>query len=349
VYSVLIATPLLSLVAWGLIRFDCFGYGALPGWSALLMAPEVAAISFVMLLQMWRIRRQQFRSLALGHATLGLSRAGAQVSTGGLGMGFVGLAVSDTLSRVAVVLVLTKGILPDIRSALQRNRREIATLAWRYRNFPFFRTPSTFANNVGTAMPPSLIAMAYGVPSAGLYTLMWSVIVAPGGLIQKAVGDVFIGHFAERFRTDRTAARRFLLRIALALSLISIGPGIALWFWGGPGFAILFGEAWRPAGRLASRMVPLLMADLVIGPLGGSLNVANRPDAKLYFDATRLGGYAAAYFIATRSHAPLEGMVSLFAGFGVLCYALYAVLIYFGTRHPRAVVDLRVDPRAISG
>src|SRR4029079_2588017 len=125
----------------------------------------------------------------------------------------------------------------------------------------------------------------------GLYTLMWSVIVAPGGLVQKAVGDVFIGHFAERFRTDRPTARRFLLRTAVVLSLISLGPGLVLWLWGGPGFAFLFGEPWRPAGRLASRMVRLLMADLVIGPLGGALNVANRPDAKLYFDAARLGGY----------------------------------------------------------
>lgn len=346
---VMIASPLLSFVAFGLIYLGAFGYGKLPYWTALLMLPEVAAISCVMLLQMWRIRRQEFRSLAYGHLTLGVARPAGQVGGGLLNLGFFGLAVADLLSRVAVMLVIGRGLWTDVRRVLRRSRDDVLDVAWRYRLFPLFRTSSMFANNLGTAMPPSLVAMAYGVSAAGLYTLMWSVIVAPSALVQKAVGDVFLGHFADRFRSDPHNARRFLLVFALGLLLLSVGPGLVLWLWGAPVFAVLFGESWRAAGRLASLMVPLLMADFSIGPLGGALNVVNRPDAKLLFDAARLGGYGAAYYFATRSGRPLEGMITMFAQFGVMSYAVYAALIFFGTRHPRSVLELTVDLPARSG
>jgi hypothetical protein len=167
--------------------------------------------------------------------------------------------------------------------------------------------------------------------------------------VQKAVGDVFLGHFAERFRTDGAAARRFLFSVLLVLAVLSLLPAVLLWGWGPSIFAVLFGAKWRAAGQLAAIMTPLLMAEFTIGPFGGALSVANRPEAKLIFDVARLSGFAAAYRIATATSAPLEEMVRLFAVFGVLAYLVYAVLIFFGTRNPRMLLAATADPPARSG
>lgn len=348
-WCVLIASPVVAAATGALIHWRLFGYGALPWWSAVLMAAEVVAIGVVMLLQMWIIRMRRFRALAHGHAVLGTIRSIGQVVAGVLRSGFLGLGLSEVLSRAAVGLVLTHASIEDLRVARSLSVSRVSQVAWKYRHFPMFRTPSTFANNVGSAMPAALVTMAYGVSSAGLYMLMSTVIVAPSGLVQKAVGDVFLGHFAERFRKDPDAARRFLLGVALTLATLSIIPAVLLWEWGPSIFGVLFGENWRAAGRLAGTMAPLLMADFAIGPLGGTLNVANRPESKLVFDVVRLSGFAAAYLLATRSGAPLESMVQSFAIFGVVAYVVYGTLIYLGTRYPRAQRSPTVDPQARLG
>ncbi len=347
-YSMLVTSPLLAAATWLLIRFGLFGYGALPPWAAILMAFEIVAIGAVMLFQMSLIRAQGFRRLASGHVTQGVARAASQVGAGLVALAFFGLAAADVVSRALVAVVLGRGLQADLGEAKRVPLREVVNVAWRYRMFPFFRTPSTLAHNLGTALPPALVTMAYGVDSGGVYTLMFGVLVVPAGLVQKAVGDVFLGHFAERFHADRHAARRFLAQVALALLAISAGPALLLGLWGEPMFAFVFGEKWRVAGALASLMIPLLVADLTIGPLGGALNVANRPDAKLVFDALRLSGYASAYLIATKRAMPLSGMVALFAWFGVVAYIVYGTLIYFSTRYPRLLRELRDDRPAIS-
>jgi O-antigen/teichoic acid export membrane protein len=301
-----------------------------------------------MLLQMWLIRQRRFRALAAGHLAQGLTRSGAQILAGVARAAYAGLAGGEIVGRWCVVFVLARPLRSELAAAVRHRSRELGRVVWRYRLFPIFRTPSTLANNLGTALPLAFVTMAYGVSAAGLFTLMSTVLVAPSGLVQKAVGDVFLGHFAERFRVDPVRARRFLLTVSAALAVLSLVPALIIGLWGAPAFALLYGAKWRLAGRLASLMVPVLMADLVIGHMGGALNVVNRPDAKLYFDAARLGGYAAAYWVATRAGMPLEGMVTLFAQFSVLAYALYAAIIWFAIRHPRPVAQVTGDLQAIS-
>jgi O-antigen/teichoic acid export membrane protein len=296
-----------------------------------------------MLLQMWIIRRRRFRALAGGHVTLGIARSAGQLGAGSIGAGFLGLGLAEALSRTAVLLVLMRSAREDLRLARSVSAREIRAALSRYRHFPLFRTPSTLANNVGTAMPAALVTMAYGVSATGLYTLMATVLVAPSGLVQKAVGDVFIGHFAHEFRKNRRRAQQFLVNVALALVVLSIVPAVILRLWGAPMFAMVFGEKWRAAGHLAGIMVPVLMADFVIGPLGGALNVVNRPEAKLVFDVLRLAGLVAAYALAMHASAPLAGMMTYFSAFGVASYVVYGLLIYLGTARPKPIAGPPLD------
>jgi O-antigen/teichoic acid export membrane protein len=348
ILSTAIMSPILGLATFAIVRFRLFGYGELPLWTAIPMTLEVAAISAIMILQAWLIRIRRFRLLAAGHLVLGGLRGGGPVIAGFTGLGFFGLVIAELASRVGLVAVLGRPLLADLVRARARSVRHVVRTVWRYRIFPIFRTPSTFANNLGTALPPTLVAMVYGVSAAGSYTLMSSVLVAPTALVQRAVGDVFLGHFSEQFRHDPEAARRFLVRVNLALLAIALAPSLILLMWGEPIFALVFGAKWRAAGTLASIMAPALLGELSVGPLGAVLNVVNRPDAKLLFDLTRIAGYGGAYLIATTGGLPLTGMVSYLAVFSLVSYSVYAVLIHLGARYPRAVADSTSDLPAIS-
>ena len=286
--------------------------------------------------------------MAYGHLAQGVARAVGQVGAGILAMGFHGLAAADMFCRISVIATLLGATRKDLEKIRRYRLADIRRVIWRFRLFPLFRTPSMLVNNLGTALPPVLVTMRYGVAAGGLFTLMASVVVAPSGLIQKAVGDVFLGHFALRFHRDREGAVKFAYRVAIALAVLSLIPASLLYFWGPSAFALLFGEKWRLAGKLASVFVPLLMADVALGPLAGTLNVVNRPDAKMFFDAARITAILGAHQVASAAGLPLEGMVALFAQFGVLAYLFFAVLIYYGVTHPRPTSKLRVGSPAIS-
>lgn len=348
VYAVFAMTPILVGVTYLLVTQDLFGYGTLPWWTILLIAVEIPAIGSVMVLQMWLIRQRRFRPLAYGHLAQGVARAVGQVGAGVLAMGFLGLAAADIFCRISVIATLLGATRMELEKTRRYHLADIRRVIWRFRLFPLFRTPSTLANNLGTALPAVLVTMRYGVAAGGVFTLMASVVVGPSGLIQKAVGDVFLGHFALRFHRDKEGAIKFAYRVTIALAVLSLIPASLLYFWGPSAFALLFGEKWRLAGKLASVFVPLLMADLALGPLAGALNVVNRPDAKMFFDAARITAILGAHQVASAAGLPLEGMVALFAKFGVLAYLFFAVLIYYGVTHPRPTSKLRVGSPAIS-
>ncbi len=332
---ILLSAPVLGGVAYGVIIFDFFGYGVLPKWSGILIFVEIAAISAVNVIQIWLIRDTHFSPLAMGHLIQGLMRAGSQVGSGLCGLGYLGLGLSEVLSRAIVAIVLLRKVWRDFQHAAVVPIQEACRAVWQFRLFVLARTPSTLVFNLGTALPPILITRVYGVSSAGLYVFMFSVIIIPAGFVQKAYGDVFLGHFVRRYKSDIANAQKFLILNAGGLFLISVPLGAILLFWGPDIFSLIFGTQWREAGHLASLTVPLFMASIAFGPLGGVLSVVNRPEAKLLFDMTRIAGCYGAYVIVVASAAPLNTMIVLLTWFGVLSYLVYLALIFIAICNPR--------------
>lgn len=333
--QLLLATvPLLGLVAWLLISGDFLGYGSLPSWAAVLLAAEVALLSMIAVFQIRLVREKNFRGLAASHLVLGVSRPGGQVLAGVLGGGFPGLAAAELASRGAVLVLLWRAC----GAAFSKGWRATAfgrclEVAGQYRAFLYYRTPSTLLFNFGTALPPTLIASAYGLGAAGLYTFMFSVIVAPIGLLQKAVGDVFLGHFVGLYQSDRAAAAGYFQRMLLMLLGVATVPAAVLWLWGAEVFAFIFGEPWREAGHLAALIAPLFLCDLAIGPVTGVLNAINRPQMKLVFDVVRVLGILGAHQLARFTGAPLSQMVQWLAWSGFISYAIYLVIMWRSVAH----------------
>jgi O-antigen/teichoic acid export membrane protein len=325
----LVTLPVLGAVAWVIIACDWLGYGALPTWTAALIVLEVSALAFIGILQVRLVREREFRWLASSHLILGLARPVSQIGAGFLGTGFPGLALAELGSRLAVLGMLWRACGPAVRRCWRTiPLAECLRAARNYRAFLLYRTPSALCFNVGTALPPTLIAAAYGVTAAGLYSFMFTVIVAPVGLAQKAVGDVFLGHFIALRQSDARLAQRYFQRMTLALLAAAAVPAAALGAWGEDLFAFVFGEPWREAGHLARLIAPLFLCDLAIAPVTGVFNAVNRPQLKLAFDAARIGGILAVFFLSQHLDVSLDRMVQWLAWAGCLSYALYLVLLW---------------------
>lgn len=325
-----------AAVAWCLSHFDWFGYGALPEWLAVLVPLHVAGIGAMTLLQPWLARRQGYRALARSHVTLAALRAGGQVGLGAARMGLLGITGGEILARLGAAAVMARAVSADLGDALRLHGDEMRAAVRRRSHFVLYGTATNIANNVGTAIPPVLVTLVYGVAATGTFTLTTMVLTAPIALVQKAVGDVFLGHFAARYRSDRRAAIRLLYRVAGVLALLGGLAGLVLMLGAEPLFALVFGESWRQAGALAAILAPLFVADFIIGSVSGVISVADRPQGKLLFDGLRIGGMLLSFWLARARGLPLEGMIALFAWTGVLAYAVYASLILWTVRGPAA-------------
>ncbi len=335
----------LTVVAAVLIYHDWFGFGTLTAYGIPLAGFYVCGLGLAALLQVWLARRQLYRVLGFAHVVVGFGRFGLQVGLGLLGLGFFGLALAEVITRCTVAALMGISVRADVRSALQSPPQVVREVLGRYRSFPIYRTPSNLAGSLGLALPPVLITLAYSLYEAGLYTLTAAVIAAPLGLAQKAVGDVFAGHYAAAHRSDRSAARRLLARVSLALFLLGMVPALLLFFFGPQLFGLCFGETWTRAGLLAAILSPLFLADLVIGSISPVMVVANRPAPKLVFDAIKIAGLIGGFLFARSAGLTVEGFIAINCATGVIAYLVFGALIVYGTEHPRDLGAVRtVEP-----
>lgn len=334
-----VANSVMSLVIAGvvlvLIYGGAFGLGMLPLWSAFLVVPTQWLIGMAMILQIWTVRKQAANALAAASLAQGLGRAGTQAALGlTVGGGWLGLLAGEVVGRGLSVGAMCRHSRSDLKLAARVPFRRMAAAVARYRDFPLWRTPSHLANNLAATMPLFLIASAFAPPTVGQFAFMMMLVVAPIGLVYRAVGDVFLGEFGARFRRDPGSARTLLLQTMAILAAVFVPAGLVLAVVGGPLFAFVFGENWREAGWMAAAYVPVLIGNLVVAPVGGALNVVQRPSYKLIVDIVGIALQAAAFAAARMMDMDaVDTTWMIFGGYGV-AYLVYLGLIVLAVSRP---------------
>lgn len=321
--------------AWWFMATNRFGLGALPRWSLVLILPATLLLSMVSLLQSMLIRGRRFPTIAAAYVALGLARACGQMLGGVASLGFLGLAGGELLGRAASNQMMLRNLKGEVSAARAMRIAEIRASVMRYRHFCLFRTPSALASAVAVGAPSLLIADMFGAQQAGYFNLMMTMIMGPLALAQKAVGDVFLGHFAAKLRAEEGGAGRLLLIFTGLLLTLGLLMGITFWAAGGDLFALVFGERWRPAGMMAAAATPWIVTAIGIVPVSSSINAANRPELKILFDVTYLGAIGVAWRTSRVLNLSALQFVSLLAWLvaGALLFLLF--LLLYASHRPR--------------
>lgn len=339
-----------AAITYVLFYYDAFGLEALPDWSAVAMAPVVWLISLMTVLQLWLVRRRRFTSLAKAYVAQGVLRAGTQValSFAAAGLGWLVLLSAELCGRLSTGLVMGAACRREVAAAVGVRAPRWRAAVRRYWRFPVFRTPSMFANNLAAGLPLFLFSSAYSPADIGAFSFMMAIIVGPIGLVQRAVGDVFLGEFAARYRRDPAQAKALLFRTAAALAALALPATLILARFGPFLFSLVFGAAWRGAGVLAAAYAPAFLANMAVAPLGGALNVANRPGYKLLVDLVGIAVLVVSFFVTRALHASAAGAAGGFAIASAGAYGLYFLLILRAVRNAPAAATVDVA-RAADG
>lgn len=302
------------------------------GISALMGTPELQPFLWLLpvgvfiaglnqVLTYWTIRHRDYARLA--RRTIGRSAGGVAVQSGlgFLGVGALGLLLGELIGRAGGSANL--GI-----AAWQRVRHEVHGLTVRgirraarsYIRFPLLSSGSSLLNSAGIFLPPVLITSGYGLHVSGLFALANRMLEVPIRLVGTSVANVYLAEAAGLLRSDPARLRRMFHRTALRLLVIGGIPAITAGLVSPWIFAIVFGEDWRDAGAYAQVLAPYIAARFVVLPISQTLNILNRQDIQLLWDAGRLVVVVVSLLGAARLGWPPRLAIFVFGIGMLLCY-----------------------------
>ncbi|MHA4836666.1 lipopolysaccharide biosynthesis protein [Sphingopyxis sp. MSC1_008] len=316
-----------------------FGLAPLPIAALVVIVPLVFCLVLSSLLQASLARRLRFRPLAAGYIAMGWSRAAGQLAGGALGAAYGGLAGGELAGRAIACRTMAKGLAASWRDMLAMPRREWGATVRRYRHFPIQRTPSTLLSSIAVGMPVLMVTSLFGVGPGGQFSLMLTMLMGPVAIVQRAVGDTFVGHFGTRYRQDRGAGRRFAAGASVFALAGGAAAGAVLWLSGEWLFVLIFGPDWQVAGRMAALCAPWIALMLPVAALSQILIVTHRPGLKLLFDVAFVGGLAILQFLY-QATARGDDALPFVRDLSLVCaaaYAFYIPLIAFALWRPGSV------------
>lgn len=237
---------------------------------------------------------------------------------------------------VAGTLVAVTAIAPAVQSALltfgNRRRRtpvppmdpgEALTLLRRHRDFPLYRVPTDMMNAFAQVAPVLALSVLFSPAAAGLYALARSVVNLPLNVIGGAVGSVYYSRLAEMSREGKPLLPT-VLRATLAQFLVPGGALLLVSFAFPAIFALMFGEAWRPAGEFARWMALWVLGMLANIPSVRALPVIRAQWVHLVFNGIILSGGLTGMMVGYWTQGTPIGAV---AGYSIATAALYALQI----------------------
>lgn len=324
--SVLVST-VVALGVWGLggVFASWINSPSLQNYFWLIPVGLLASGVHQALLY-WSIRQRAYRLLAQTRISRSAATLLVQGGLGFAGLGSIGLILGEVVGRASGTVSLARfagKTIPGFRrppamASLVRTARE-------YYRFPLLSSGSALLNAGGLYAPPILLAIEYGPHVAGLFALAQRVMDAPTRMVGTAVADVYMGEAAKLSRSHPREFRE-LFFVTLQRLLVVCAVPITLMGVAGPYvFGIVFGEDWVEAGRYVQFLTLFVAARFVVIPLSQTLNILNRQDLQLIWDAGRLLVVIATMVGGARFGLRPGLTIILFSGSMFLAYAVLLV------------------------
>lgn len=291
-------TGLVSLALWA------FGAELLNLLNASILQPYLWLLPLGLLgagayqaLSYWAIRKNIYRHLAMTKLTQGVGLVVTQIILGLAKLGPIGLIIGDVVGRAAGSSNLARAMLPrGLWRSLSLKR--IAKNASRYRRFPLLSSGSALLNSAGLQLPSLMLLAFYGPQIAGWFALSQRLIGIPMTLIGTSVSQVYIGQAARLARESPSQLRSLFFKTTYRLLLLAAVPSMTLFALGPWLFSLIFGSDWLQSGLYARILAPMFLLQFAIVPLSQTLNILERQDLQLVWDAGRFALVLGAFWTA---------------------------------------------------
>jgi O-antigen/teichoic acid export membrane protein len=321
------AVLLVLITIWGDEFSEFAGNNEIRPWLYLVPVAVLFA-GFFNVLNYYNTRLKQFGDLAKANVYKALILASIQLGWGAVKGGVVGLIFGQLMAGAGANIRLVSNVLRgEVKlrrhislGAMSRNAKQFAA-------FPKYSLPASFANTLSPNLASVLISRFYSVHSLGQYALTQRVLGMPAALLGNAVGQVFFQQASDERRATGSASKAFV-RTFRNLALLSLPIFTAMYFVVEDLFAVVFGEPWREAGRLAKILVPLFAVRFVVSPLSLMTQISLQNKMGLIGNTILLLLTAVVLWVGGTNGLVLTTVLKIMVA--VLCafYSAYLALIY---------------------
>ena len=321
-------SAIASLVFFLMIRFSLFGYGSMPLYSVLLIAPALISTATFSSLRYWLLRSESFGVIARSTVTQNVSRAVAQVGLGTLGPSPAGLLFGEILGRCSGMSRMMRVAWPVlIREKAASSGWDFLQTLKRYRKFAVYSLPSSILESLAASISLPLIVTYYGISAGGSYALVWRALALPQILLTANIADAFYVRAASIWQKDPEALLPLIKKTAAVLFSIGVWPALGLVFLAPRIFEVVFGARWVEAGVLAACVAPSFLAHFVVNPLTRTVLVVERQELKFIYDLMSLFGPIVVFVVAHLRTWPLVTTVIALTGFKAASYIVYYLIL----------------------
>ena len=264
---------LLIVMIWGPEIADISGQSAMESW--LYIVPfSIFFFSVYKVFLRWLNRKKQYQLMSHSRIIQSASMSALQVIIGLTAKLAPGLALADCIGR-ALSLML---VFQRIRNSIEfpgLNPVKLIALIRRYRKFPFFGTPASILNLLSLQVPYVVIPVIFNSAVAGLYFLVFRVLMMPIALLGESIMEVFRNKAMDGLKEHGTC-KPLYVKTCSTMIVIGLPPTLLLIFFGPDLFALIFGEDWRVAGLYSKILAPMALFRLVCAPLSGVLLIREK-------------------------------------------------------------------------
>lgn len=285
----LIMAIAVCLVLWiaGPILFAALSMEVLIPWTWLVLLGLIGSSGYEML-SMWATRKKFYRSMAQTLAFQGVLGAVSKVLLGALGLKPLGLLIGQVISSSAGIGYFMRQFIKEFRSNLRFiSWKRLKSVAYIYRGFPIYRLPSQLLLNFSTQAPALMVAAIYDAEIAGYLGLAFMALALPMSLLGRTMSQAYYAEISSIGRRKPQVVRDLTYKVIVRLLGFSIGPAVILLFFGPEIFSMVFGNAWRVSGEIASILAIYLVFQFLQAPVAHILYVFEGQKILLFLNVQR--------------------------------------------------------------
>lgn len=263
--SVLSLLTIISLYFFsGYSQFD--DYNVFGSWL-FLMPAFILLNGIVQCLNIWYIRKREFKTIAWSNVIKSVSTNGALLLLGISGFSFYGIFTGNLIGLSIFCSFLVAILFYKYRdqfSAIKRDK--MISLGRKYKDFPVSNIPQAIVESLQMNGIIYLISIYFNSAVTGLYSFSIRTLMFPMWIAGIPLAQVFFKEASETYQSGKDV--RKLINKILLYSTIIVFPFFLLLILTGPMlFAFVFGNEWREAGQYARILAPWIFLDFIKQPL----------------------------------------------------------------------------------
>ncbi|PHS68276.1 MAG: hypothetical protein COB12_00025 [Flavobacterium sp.] len=277
-------------------------------------------------LNLFNIRKKQFKNIAISQVTRSSSLGVSQVLIGLISFGPVGLVIGQIISYFSGNVMLFK----TLKSNYKKNYISVEKIkhqATIYKKFPIYSLPSILLNSINLNVVNFLISSIFSITTLGFYSLTQRIIGIPSKVIGNSFSQVYLQKASESLK--KTGSTKVVFKKTfLKLTYLSIPIFTILFFIVEPLFAFVFGEEWGVSGTYAKILIPLAAVRFVSSSLSNTLVVHQKQQYGLLINLFLLTSTMVIYLYSKSSGIIFIDTLKYFSIIMILEYSLFTLLYW---------------------